>query len=85
VLAPGLRRGRLGREAAAGDDDMSVRMVGRRPVGLLGSSIYVLTSRLRASWMEARVTKAARFSARLSKSLASGRLRANKEEVRSTT
>src|SRR4029077_19921276 len=29
VPAPGLRRGRLGREAAAGDDDMSVRMVGQ--------------------------------------------------------
>jgi hypothetical protein len=29
VLAPGLRRSRLGREAAAGDDDVGVRMVGQ--------------------------------------------------------
>ena len=29
MLAPGLRRGRLGREAAAWDNDMSVRMVGQ--------------------------------------------------------
>jgi hypothetical protein len=35
-------------------------------------TIYSLASRLRASWMEARVTKVARVSARFSKSLASG-------------
>ena len=29
MLTPGFRRGRLGREAAAGDDDMGVRMMGQ--------------------------------------------------------
>jgi hypothetical protein len=38
---------------------------------------YALASRLRASWMEARVTKVARVSARFSKSLARRRLRPN--------
>jgi len=33
------------------------------------SAIYILASRLRASWMEARATKAPRVSARFSKSL----------------
>ena len=46
---------------------------------------YALASRLRASWMEARVTKVARVSARFSKSLARRRLRPNQEKVRSTT
>src|SRR5437762_13843100 len=46
---------------------------------------YALASRLRASWIEARVTKMARVSARFSKSLARRRLRPNQEKVRSTT
>src|SRR4029077_6672864 len=46
---------------------------------------YALASRLRASWMEARVTKVARVSARFSKSLARRRFRPNQEKVRSTT
>jgi hypothetical protein len=37
------------------------------------------------SWMEARVTKVTRVSARFSKSLASRRFRPNQEKVRSTT
>jgi len=45
---------------------------------------YALASRLRASWMEAMVTKVARVSARFSKSLARRRLRPN-QDVRSTT
>src|SRR5204863_9863377 len=40
---------------------------------------------LGVSWMEARVTKVARVSARFSKSLARRRLRSNQEKVRSTT
>jgi len=47
--------------------------------------IYALASRLRASWIEARATKAPRVSVRLSKSLARRRLRPNQEKVRSTT
>ncbi len=43
---------------------------------------YALASRLRASWMEARVTKVARVSARFSKSLARRRFRPNHEKVR---
>ena len=46
---------------------------------------YALASRLIASWMEARVTKVTKVSARLSKSLARRRLRPNQEKVRSTT
>ena len=46
---------------------------------------YALASRLRASWMEARVTKVARVSVRFSKSLTRRRLRPNQEKVRSTT
>src|ERR1700726_3680312 len=46
---------------------------------------YALASRLRASWMEARVTKVARGSVRFSKSLARRRLLPNQEKVRSTT
>jgi hypothetical protein len=41
---------------------------------------YPLASRLRASWMEARVTKVAKGSARFSKSLARRRFRPNQEE-----
>jgi hypothetical protein len=48
-------------------------------------AIYALASRLRASWMEARATKAPRVSARFSKSLAKRRSRPNQEKVRSTT
>src|SRR3984893_1992495 len=48
-------------------------------------AIYILASRLRASWMEARATKAPLVSARFSKSLARRRLRPNQEKVRSTT
>ena len=44
---------------------------------------YARASRLRASWMEARVTKVARVSAKFSKSLARRRLRPSQEEVRS--
>src|SRR5207237_5264304 len=44
-----------------------------------------LANRVRVSWMEARVTKVARVSARFSKSLARRRLRVNQEKVRSTT
>ena len=40
---------------------------------------YALASRLRASWMEARVTKVARVSARFSKSLARCRFPPNQE------
>jgi hypothetical protein len=47
--------------------------------------IYVLASRLRASWMEARVPKMARISAGFSKSLARRRFRPNQEKLRSTT
>jgi hypothetical protein len=50
------------------------------PIGALPRA-----SRLRASWMEARVTRVARVSARFSKSLARRRLRPNQEKVRSTT
>src|SRR4029077_5991553 len=46
---------------------------------------YALASRLIASWMEARVTKVTKVSARFSKSLARRRLRPNQEEVCSTT
>jgi hypothetical protein len=46
---------------------------------------YALASRLRAIWMEARVTKVARVSVRFSKSLARRRLRPNQEKLRSTT
>jgi hypothetical protein len=46
---------------------------------------YALASRLIASWMEARVTKVTKVSARFSKSLARRRLRPNQEKVRSTT
>src|SRR5207253_101901 len=46
---------------------------------------YALASRLRASWMEARVTKVARVSVRFSKSLSRRRLRPNQEKGRSTT
>ena len=49
------------------------------------SKAYVLARRLRASWIEAIATKAARVSARFSKSLARRRLRPNQEKVRSTT
>src|SRR5580704_3783704 len=42
---------------------------------------YALASRLRASWMEARVTKVARVSVRFSKSLTRRRLRPNQEKV----
>src|SRR5271169_2890061 len=45
---------------------------------------YALERRRRASWMEARVTKVARVSARFSKSLARRRFRPNHEKVRST-
>src|SRR5271168_2023158 len=48
-------------------------------------AIHALASRLRASWMEARATKAPRVAARFSKSLARRRLRPNQEKVRSTT
>ena len=41
--------------------------------------------RLRANWMEARVTKAAKVSERTSKSLAKRRFHRNQEKVRSTT
>src|SRR5215472_283655 len=50
-----------------------------------GVRAYILASRRRASWIEARVTKVVRVSARFSKSLASRRLRPNQEKVRSTT
>src|SRR5215472_135928 len=50
-----------------------------------GVRAYILASRRRASWIEARVTKLVRLSARFSKSLASRRLRPNQEKVRSTT
>src|SRR6202042_46173 len=46
---------------------------------------YVLAVRLIARWMAARVTKAARVSARFSWSFARRRLRPNQEKVRSTT
>ena len=46
---------------------------------------YALASRLTASWIEARVTKLARVSARFSKSLERRRFRPNQEKVRSTT
>ena len=46
---------------------------------------YALASRLRASRMEARATKAPKVSVRFSKSLARRRLRPNQEKVRSTT
>ena len=45
---------------------------------------YARTSRLRASWMEARVTKVTRISARFSRSLARLGFRPNQEKVRST-
>jgi hypothetical protein len=48
-------------------------------------TIYALASRLSESWMEARVTKVARVSARFSKSLARRRFPPNQEKVRSTT
>lgn len=48
-------------------------------------TIYALASRLRASSMEARVTKVARVSARFSKSLARRRFRPNQKKVPSTT
>src|SRR5271165_2048299 len=60
----------------------------RTAVHALQTSIittYALASRVRASWMEARVTKVARVSARFSKSLESRRFRPNQEKVRSTT
>ena len=44
-----------------------------------------LASLLRASWIEARVTKVARVSAKFSKSLARRWLRPNQEKMRSTT
>jgi hypothetical protein len=46
---------------------------------------YALASRLRASWMEAKVTKVARVSVRFSKSLARRRLHPNQEKGRPTT
>src|SRR5262249_47085227 len=52
---------------------------------LLGPGPYARARRLRASWIEAMVTKVARVSARFWKSLASRRLRPNQEKVRSTT
>jgi len=48
--------------------------------GFFEFTTYALASRLRASWMEARVTKVARVSARFSKSLAKRRLRPNQEK-----
>ena len=50
-----------------------------------GVHTYALASRLRASGMEARATKAPRVSARFSKSLARRRFLPNQEKVRSTT
>src|SRR5439155_6048630 len=44
---------------------------------------YTLARRLTASWMQARVTKVARVSARFSKSLARRRFRPDQEKVRS--
>src|SRR6516164_2820054 len=49
------------------------------------TATYALASRLRASWIEARVTKQARVAAWLSKSLASRRFRPNQEKMRSTS
>ena len=46
---------------------------------------YTLASRLRVGWIEARVTKVDRVTARFSNSLARRRFRPNQEKVRSTT
>ena len=53
--------------------------------GFFEFKTYALAGRLRASWMDARVTKVARISARFSESLARRRFRQNQEKVRSTT
>jgi hypothetical protein len=47
-------------------------------------AIHALASPLRASWMEARATKAPRVAARLSKSLARRRLRLNLARCRTS-
>jgi hypothetical protein len=53
--------------------------------GFFEFKTYALAGRLRASWMDARVTKVARISARFSESLARRRFCQNQEKVRSTT
>jgi hypothetical protein len=55
------------------------------PTGVVGARPHTRARRLRASLIEAMVTKVARISARFSKSLASRRLRPNQEKVRPTT
>src|SRR5215475_13249595 len=57
-----------------GEGPFAMRFADLRHGGLRGAG-SALASRLRAGWMEARVTKVARVSARFSKSLARRRLR----------
>src|SRR4029077_11152011 len=76
--------------ARSGDGPFTIRFAdlhdsAMQTSGLFELAIYALASRLRASWMEARATKAPRVSARFSKSLARRRLRPKQEKVRSTT
>jgi hypothetical protein len=51
--------------------------------GFFEFKTYALAGRLRASWMDARVTKVARISARFSEFLARRRFCQNQEKVRS--
>src|SRR6266446_2781282 len=94
LLGRGAANGRFRRNLAvaarSGDGPFTIRFAdlhdrAMQTSGLFDLAIYALASRLRASWMEARATKAPRVSARFSKSLARRRLRLKQEKVRSTT
>jgi hypothetical protein len=64
-----------------GEGPFTIRFADLRHV-VSRTATYALASRLRASWIEARVTKVAKVSARFSKFLARRRLRPNQEKVR---
>src|SRR6516162_9355951 len=66
-----------------GEGPFTVRFADLRG-GVTRTATYALASRLRASWIEAKVTKQARVAAWLSKFLASRRFRPNQEKMRST-
>jgi hypothetical protein len=70
--------------ARADEGPFIIRFVDLRH-GVSRTATYLLASRLRASWMEARVTRVGRVSGRVSKSLVRRRLRPNHENVRSST
>jgi hypothetical protein len=64
-----------------GEGPFTIRFADLRH-GVSRTVTSALPSRLRASWMEARVTKVARVSARFSNCLARRRFRPNQEKVR---